>query len=119
MNRECHIKDNSAPWDTLSIEDVNEMSQLELYLLEHQLEVCSIPKSAIRDLTYPIIKIALLPDSRFHIFAFMRCSPLFLQYLSQGASVGVVASPHNDKNIGVQETLISAIKSIHWKVTLK
>ena len=33
--------------------------------------------------------------------------------------MGVVASSHNDKNIGVQETLISAIKSIHWKLALE
>jgi len=103
MNRECHIKDNSAPWDTLSIEDVNEMSQLELYLLEHQLEVCSIPKSAIRDLTYPIIKIALLPDS----------SPDFFSFTETCEDYTIIVTKENFEDIPKHDKLVKSSDS--WR----
>jgi hypothetical protein len=43
---------------------------MELYVLEHRLQVCSIPKDVIRDFCHPIINIALLPNSRPNFFSF-------------------------------------------------
>ena len=65
MNEDDCIRDNSAPWETVSIENVDQNSRMELYILEHHLEICSIPKDAIKDFAYILIKTAFLPDSRF------------------------------------------------------
>lgn len=40
-------------------------ASMELYVLEHRLQVCFIPKNAIADFCHAIMKIALLPDSRY------------------------------------------------------
>jgi len=42
---------------------------MELYVLKHKLQVCSIPKSCIKDFTHAIIKIALLSESRPNFFS--------------------------------------------------
>ena len=64
MNEAYQIRGKSAPWEAESIENVDQSSPMDLYVLEHQLEVCSIPKDAVKDFIYPLIKIAFLPDSR-------------------------------------------------------
>ena len=52
-------------WQFQSVQDVSLKSPMELYVLEHVLEVCSIPKHAIKEFTHSLIKIAFLPDSRY------------------------------------------------------
>lgn len=44
-------------------------ASMELYVLEHRLQVCFIPKNAIADFCHAIMKIALLPDSRPNFFS--------------------------------------------------
>lgn len=39
-------------------------SSMELYILDNKLQVCSCPKEKINEFCYPLLKIALLPDSR-------------------------------------------------------
>ena len=68
MNRDCQIRDIHAAWGSLSVENVDMRSPMELYVLEHQLEVCSFPKHAIKEFTHSLIKVAFLPGSRLVIF---------------------------------------------------
>ena len=51
-------------WGTFSVEEVQSNPPMELYVLEHRLEVCSIPKQSIKDFTHSLIKIAFLSNSR-------------------------------------------------------
>ena len=39
-------------------------SSMELYVLKHKLQVCTIPKTSMKKFCHAIIKVALLPDSR-------------------------------------------------------
>ena len=57
-------------WQSQSVQDVSLKSPMELYVLEHILEVCSIPKHAIKEFTHSLIKIAFLPDSRYTYLTF-------------------------------------------------
>eukprot|EP00112_Aurelia_sp_Birch-Aquarium-sp1_P016664 Seg38.3 transcript_id=Seg38.3/GoldUCD/mRNA.D3Y31 product="Cytosolic arginine sensor for mTORC1 subunit 1" protein_id=Seg38.3/GoldUCD/D3Y31 len=57
-------------WQSQSVQDVSLKSPMELYVLEHRLEVCSIPKHAIKEFTHSLIKIAFLPDSSPEFFSF-------------------------------------------------
>lgn len=57
-------------WGTFSVEEVQSNPPMELYVLEHRLEVCSIPKQSIKDFTHSLIKIAFLSNSRPEFFSF-------------------------------------------------
>eukprot|EP00794_Sanderia_malayensis_P014181 gene14181-15660_t len=53
-----------------SVEELYSNPPMELYVLEHRLEVCSIPKHIINEFTHSLIKIAFLADSRPEFFSF-------------------------------------------------
>lgn len=76
MNGDNEIRGSLAPWGSFSVENLEMKSPMELYVLEHQLEVCSIPKHAIKEFTHSLIQIAFLPDSRLVNFLTHFCIPL-------------------------------------------
>lgn len=57
-------------------------STMELYLLEHRLQVCAIAKSDIQYFCYAIIKIALLPEARPNFFSITESNGLYTVILT-------------------------------------
>ena len=64
MNEPFVIEDQGANWGCCSVENISSKSPIEVHILEHLLDVCTISKHAIKELTHSLIKIAFLPDSR-------------------------------------------------------
>ena len=71
MNEDYCIRGDSSNWEADSIENVDQSPPMDLYVLEHQLEVCSIPVGAVKDFTHALIKIVFLPESRLVLHFFL------------------------------------------------
>ena len=56
-------------------------STMELYILDNRLQVCSCPREKMSTLCHSIIKMALLPDSRFVFFIKLSCFEIYLKYI--------------------------------------
>lgn len=61
---------------------------VELYVLQHQLQICSVPREQISSFTHAIIKIALLSDSHPKFFSFTETDDEFTLILPEKELIG-------------------------------